>query len=65
MVSPSALAVLRLMTSSYFVGCSMGSTAGFVPLRISTTYLAARRLGDVGMIPASTSARGKPAEVWG
>jgi hypothetical protein len=30
MVSPSALAVLRLMTSSNFVGRSIGSSAGVV-----------------------------------
>jgi hypothetical protein len=33
-VRPSALAVLRLMTSSNFVGCSTGRSAGFAPLRI-------------------------------
>ena len=36
-VSPSALAVLRLMTNSNFVGCSMGSSAGFAPFRILST----------------------------
>jgi hypothetical protein len=34
MVRPSALAVFRLMTSSNFVGCSMGRSAGLAPLRI-------------------------------
>src|SRR6266545_2891211 len=38
MVSPSALAVLRLITSSYFVGCSMGRSPGLAPLRIPTRY---------------------------
>src|SRR6266545_759163 len=33
-VRPSALAVLRLMTSSNLVGCSTGRSAGFAPLRI-------------------------------
>jgi hypothetical protein len=33
-VMPSALAVLRLTTSSYRVGCSTGRSAGLVPLRI-------------------------------
>ena len=33
-VSPSAFAVLRLMTNSNFVGCSTGRSAGFAPLRI-------------------------------
>src|SRR5258708_463097 len=32
-VSPSALAVLRLITSSNFVGCTIGRLAGFSPLR--------------------------------
>jgi hypothetical protein len=34
MVNPNAVAVLRLMTSSNFVGCSTGRSAGFAPLRI-------------------------------
>ena len=33
MVRPSDLAVLRLMTSSNFVGCSTGMSAGLAPLR--------------------------------
>src|SRR5258708_6072486 len=33
-VRPSALAVLRLITSSYLVGCSTGRSEGLVPLRI-------------------------------
>jgi len=33
-VSPSALAVLRLTTSSNLVGCWTGKSAGFAPLRI-------------------------------
>ena len=36
-VNPSALAVFRLMTSSYFVGCSTGRSAGLAPLRILST----------------------------
>src|SRR5262249_48576836 len=32
-VRPSALAVLRLITSSNFVGCTTGKSAGFSPLR--------------------------------
>src|SRR5262249_12105333 len=32
--SPIALAVLRLITRSYLVGCSTGRSAGFAPLRI-------------------------------
>jgi ABC transporter substrate binding protein len=34
---PSALAVLRLMTSSYFVGACTGKSAGFSPLRMRST----------------------------
>jgi hypothetical protein len=34
---PSALAVLRLMTSSNFLGCSTGKSAGFSPLRMRPT----------------------------
>ena len=37
MVSTSAWAVLRLMTSSNVVGCSTGKSAGFAPLRILST----------------------------
>ena len=36
-VSPSALAVFRLITSSNFVGCSTGRSAGLAPLRILST----------------------------
>ena len=36
-VSPSRRAVLPLITSSNFVGCSIGKAAGFAPLRILTT----------------------------
>jgi hypothetical protein len=42
-VRPSALAVLRLMTSSNFVGCSIGKSAGLAPLSILSTKTAARR----------------------
>ena len=34
---PSAFAVVRLMTSSNFVGCSTGRSAGFAPRRILST----------------------------
>src|SRR5262249_8095179 len=43
MSRPIAFAVLRLMTSSNFVGCSTGSSAGLAPFRILSTYSAARR----------------------
>src|SRR3954470_274607 len=39
---PSALAVLRFMTNSNFVGCSTGRSAGLAPLIILSTYPAAR-----------------------
>src|SRR5262245_40311510 len=42
-VSPSALAVARLMTRSNLVGCSIGMSAGFVPRRILSICSAARR----------------------
>jgi Flp pilus assembly protein TadB len=35
--SPSACAVIKLMTSSNFVGCSTGISPGFVPRRILST----------------------------
>src|SRR5262249_52032840 len=34
MARPSSLAVLRLMTNSSLVGCMIGRSAGFSPLRI-------------------------------
>src|SRR5262245_61830069 len=34
---PRALAVLRLITSSYLVGCCTGRSAGFSPFRIRST----------------------------
>src|SRR5207248_6272804 len=42
-VTPRALAVLRLITSSNFVGCSTGRSPGLAPLRILSTYSAAIR----------------------
>src|SRR5262245_18233951 len=42
MVNPIAFAVLRLRTSSNFVTCSMGRSAGFAPFRILSTKYAAR-----------------------
>jgi hypothetical protein len=43
MVSPSALAVLRLMISSNLVATCTGRSAGFSPLRTRSIYPAARR----------------------
>src|SRR6516164_8648267 len=37
MSRPSALAVLRLMTSSYFVGACTGRSAGFSPFKMRST----------------------------
>src|SRR6516162_6678316 len=49
-VIPIALAVLRLIRSSNFVGCSTGRSAGFAPLRILSMNAPARRykLGTCG-----------------
>src|SRR5262249_32306911 len=41
--STSALAVLRLIASSYLVGACPGRSAGFSPLRMRSTYEAERR----------------------
>src|SRR5258706_15627026 len=41
MSRPSVFAVLRLMTSSNFVGCSTGRSAGLAPVRILSTKNAA------------------------
>jgi hypothetical protein len=37
MVSPRALAVLRLITKSKFVGCRTGKSLGLAPLRMRPT----------------------------
>jgi len=42
-VTPSAFAVVKLINSSNLVGCSTGIFAGFAPLRILSTKLAAAR----------------------
>jgi hypothetical protein len=42
MLIPWAFAAFKLITSSNFVGCSTGSVAGFAPLKILSTYTAAR-----------------------
>src|SRR5262245_30645643 len=47
MVRPIALAVLRLMTSSYLDACSTGRSAGLAPLRILSMYTAARRVSSL------------------
>src|SRR5262249_15814814 len=43
MSRPRDFAVLRLITSENFAGCSTGRSAGFTPRRILSTYPAARR----------------------
>src|SRR5665647_2628128 len=40
---PSALAVFRLITISYLLGCSNGISAGFAPFKILSTNSADRR----------------------
>ena len=44
---PSAFAVFRLMTNSYLVGACTGRSAGFSPLRMRSTYPAARRYWSI------------------
>jgi hypothetical protein len=51
MVSPSSLAVFKFTSSSNFVGCSTGGSAGLARLRILSTYVVARRLPRFGDVP--------------
>src|SRR5262249_2978978 len=48
---PSAFAVLRLTTSSYLFGAWTGSSDGFSPLRMRSTYWAARPYWSVELGP--------------
>src|SRR5262249_36037182 len=48
---PSTFAVLRLIMSSYLVGACTGMSAGFSPLRMRSTYPAARRTGSCVLGP--------------
>src|SRR5262245_43027988 len=48
---PSALAVLRLITSSYLVGACTGRSPGFSPFRTRSTYDAARRNRSILLAP--------------
>src|SRR5271165_5349238 len=50
-VRPSALAVLRLITSSNFIGCWTGRLAGLSPRKIRSIYDAARRNSSTTSIP--------------
>src|SRR5262249_21022565 len=64
MVRPSVFAVLRLMTSSYLVGCWTGRSLAFAPLRIRSTYPAACRnmsasSGPYEINPPSPAKNGK------
>src|SRR5262245_3713884 len=54
MVRPSALAVLRLIASWYLVGVCTGRSAGFSPLRMRSTYSAARRYWSIRSGPYET-----------
>jgi len=68
-VRPRALPVFKLTTSLKCVGCSMGRSAGFAPLRILSVYATARRKksgksgpydnsGPKGTISATTTSIG-------
>src|SRR5262245_24845741 len=48
---PSALAVLRLITSSNLVGCMIGKSFGFSPARIRPVYRPAVRNSSVKVAP--------------
>src|SRR3954471_2825240 len=48
---PIAFAVFRFMTNSYLVGCSIGRSTGFVPLRMLPVYLANRRMFAARLAP--------------
>src|ERR1700676_556909 len=50
-VRPNALAVLRLMTSSYLVGYCAGRSAGFAPFRMRSTDDAPSRQTTSGLVP--------------
>src|SRR5262249_4940122 len=51
MVSPSALAVLMLMTKLNLVGCSTGKSLGFSPLRMRPTQAPACLYALARLIP--------------
>ena len=50
-VRPICLAAFRLMMNSNFVGCSTGRSAGFLPFKILSTYVAARRAKSFWLTP--------------
>src|SRR5262244_201729 len=49
--SPSVLAVFKLITRSYLVGCWKGRSPAFSPRRIRSTYDAARRYSSTRSVP--------------
>src|SRR6185312_15972299 len=63
MMRPICLAGFKLITSSNFVGCSTGRSAGFAPFKILSTRTATRRCLSAASNPydmsppASTSIR--------
>src|SRR5262245_18918763 len=48
---PSVLAALRLITSSNFVGCSTGMSAGFAPFRIRAAMTPSWRYTPGRLVP--------------
>src|SRR5262249_54077052 len=60
-VIPRACAVFRLITSSNFVGCSTGRSAGVAPLRSLSTKTAARRHPQLGSNSFGPYAMSPPA----
>jgi hypothetical protein len=48
MVRPNVLAVLRSMTSSNCLGCSLGRSEGLAPLRMRSTKIATSRSANTG-----------------
>src|SRR5881227_2964672 len=50
-VMPRAWAVFRFTTKSKVIGCSTGRSAGLVPLRIRSTWVAARWYSSSKLMP--------------
>src|SRR5215467_12888102 len=63
-VTPSALAVLRLIISSNLVGCSIGRSPGLAPLRILSTYRPARRYRSGKSVPYDMSPPTSTYSLW-
>src|SRR6516165_839739 len=66
--SPSAFAVVTLISRSNFVGCSTGKSLGFAPRRILSTNSAERRkrsgkFGPYDIRPPAATNERKPATV--